>query len=139
MDVPGSGRRARGDDPGHRRSCEPDGVPRVRFFFFSSRRRHTRLTCDWSSDECSSDLINPLIVTPDGELRALDSKYTVDDNALYKNPDIAAMRDLEALDAQERMARERGVTYVKLDGTVRSEERRVGKGGRSRRSLEHGE
>jgi len=62
--------------------------------------------------------INPLIVTPDGELRALDSKYTVDDNALYKHPDIAAMRDLEALDAQERMARERGVTYVKLDGTV---------------------
>ena len=62
--------------------------------------------------------INPLIVTPDGELRALDSKYTVDDNALYKHPDIAAMRDLEALDAQERMARERGVTYVKLDGEV---------------------
>ncbi|HKV69489.1 MAG TPA: ADP-forming succinate--CoA ligase subunit beta [Gaiellales bacterium] len=62
--------------------------------------------------------INPLIVTPDGELRALDSKYTVDDNALYKHPDIAAMRDLEALDVQERMARERGVTYVKLDGTV---------------------
>jgi succinyl-CoA synthetase beta subunit len=62
--------------------------------------------------------INPLIVTPDGELRALDAKYTVDDNALYKHPDIASMRDLDALDAQERMARERGVTYVKLDGTV---------------------
>jgi succinyl-CoA synthetase beta subunit len=62
--------------------------------------------------------INPLIVTPEGELRALDSKYTIDDNALYKHPDIAAMRDLDALDAQERMARERGVTYVKLDGTV---------------------
>jgi succinyl-CoA synthetase beta subunit len=62
--------------------------------------------------------INPLIVTPEGELRALDSKYTVDDNALFKHPDIAAMRDLDALDPQERMARERGVTYVKLDGTV---------------------
>jgi succinyl-CoA synthetase beta subunit len=62
--------------------------------------------------------INPLIVTPEGELRALDSKYTVDDNALYRHPDIAAMRDLDALDAQERMARERGVTYVKLDGTI---------------------
>jgi succinyl-CoA synthetase beta subunit len=62
--------------------------------------------------------INPLIVTPDGELRALDSKYTVDDNALFKHPDIAAMRDMAALDEQERMARERGVTYVKLDGTV---------------------
>jgi succinyl-CoA synthetase beta subunit len=62
--------------------------------------------------------INPLIVTPEGELRALDSKYTVDDNALYRHPDIAAMRDLDALDPQERMARELGVTYVKLDGTV---------------------
>jgi succinyl-CoA synthetase beta subunit len=62
--------------------------------------------------------INPLIVTPEGELRALDAKYTVDDNALFKHPDIAAMRDLDALDPQERMARERGVTYVKLDGTV---------------------
>jgi succinyl-CoA synthetase beta subunit len=62
--------------------------------------------------------INPLIVTPEGELRALDSKYTVDDNALFKHPDIAAMRDLDALDPQERMARERGVTYVKLDGSV---------------------
>jgi succinyl-CoA synthetase beta subunit len=62
--------------------------------------------------------INPLIVTPEGDLRALDSKYTVDDNALFKHPDIAAMRDMAALDEQERMARERGVTYVKLDGTV---------------------
>jgi succinyl-CoA synthetase beta subunit len=62
--------------------------------------------------------INPLIVTPEGNLHALDSKYTVDDNALYRHPDIAEMRDLAALDPQERMARERGVTYVKLDGTV---------------------
>ena len=62
--------------------------------------------------------INPLIVTPDGEVRALDSKYTVDDNALFRHPDIAAMRDLGALPAEERMARERGVTYVKLDGSV---------------------
>jgi succinyl-CoA synthetase beta subunit len=62
--------------------------------------------------------INPLIVTPDGEVRALDSKFTVDDNALYKHPDIAEMRDLEAYPPEERAARERGVTYVKLDGEV---------------------
>ena len=62
--------------------------------------------------------INPLIVTPDGQLRALDSKYTVDDNALFRHPDIAEMRDLAALPPEERMARERGVTYVKLDGYV---------------------
>jgi succinyl-CoA synthetase beta subunit len=62
--------------------------------------------------------INPLIVTPEGELRALDAKVTIDDNALYKHPDTAAMRDVTAADPQEQMARERGVTYVKLDGEV---------------------
>jgi succinyl-CoA synthetase beta subunit len=62
--------------------------------------------------------VNPLIVTPDGEVKALDSKFTVDDNALYKHPDIAEMRDLEAVPAEERAAREKGVTYVKLDGQV---------------------
>ena len=62
--------------------------------------------------------INPLIVTPDGEVRALDSKFTVDDNALLRHPDIAAMRDVAAADPQEQMAREKGLTYVKLDGEV---------------------
>jgi succinyl-CoA synthetase beta subunit len=62
--------------------------------------------------------INPLIVTPDGTVKALDSKFTVDDNALYKHPQIAAMRDLDAVPAQERLAKEKGVTYVKLDGEV---------------------
>jgi succinyl-CoA synthetase beta subunit len=62
--------------------------------------------------------INPLIVTPAGEVRALDSKFTVDDSALFRHPDIAEMRDVEAADPQERLAREKGVTYVKLDGEV---------------------
>jgi succinyl-CoA synthetase beta subunit len=62
--------------------------------------------------------INPLIVTPDGEVRALDSKFTVDDSALFRHPDIAEMRDVEAADPNERFAREKGVTYVKLDGNV---------------------
>ncbi|MFL6043166.1 MAG: succinate--CoA ligase subunit beta, partial [Gaiellales bacterium] len=44
--------------------------------------------------------------------------YTVDDNALFRHPEIAEMRDVEAADPQEQMARERGVNYVKLDGTV---------------------
>src|SRR3989440_238505 len=43
--------------------------------------------------------INPLIVTPDGEVRALDSKFTVDDNALYRHPDVAEMRDPESIPA----------------------------------------
>jgi succinyl-CoA synthetase beta subunit len=62
--------------------------------------------------------INPLIVTPGGEVKALDSKFTVDDNALYRHADIAAMRDIEADDPLELLAREKHVTYVKLDGDV---------------------
>ena len=62
--------------------------------------------------------INPLVVTPEGEVRALDAKFTVDDNALYKHPDVAEMRDVEAADPLETFAREKGVTYVKLDGDV---------------------
>ncbi len=62
--------------------------------------------------------INPLIVTPQGEVRALDSKFTVDDNALFRHPDIAAMRDTAAADPLEALAREKSVTYVKLDGEV---------------------
>jgi succinyl-CoA synthetase beta subunit len=62
--------------------------------------------------------INPLIVTPDGEVKALDSKFTVDENALYKHPEIAEMRDVAAADPLEALAREKGVTYVKLDGDV---------------------
>jgi succinyl-CoA synthetase beta subunit len=62
--------------------------------------------------------INPLIVTPSGEVRALDSKFTVDENALYKHADIAEMRDIAAADPLEAFAREKGVTYVKLDGNV---------------------
>src|SRR5206468_9782016 len=62
--------------------------------------------------------INPLIVTPGGEVKALDSKFTVDDNALFRHPDVAEMRDPEAYPPEERAAREKGVTYVKLDGEV---------------------
>jgi len=61
--------------------------------------------------------INPLIVTPDGAVRALDSKYTVDDNALFRHPDIAEMRDVEAADPQEQLAREKGVNFVKLENS----------------------
>ena len=62
--------------------------------------------------------INPLIVTPGGEVKALDSKFTVDDSALYRHADIAELRDTSAADPLEALAREKGVTYVKLDGTV---------------------
>jgi succinyl-CoA synthetase beta subunit len=70
--------------------------------------------------ECDAMLaeINPLIVTPDGEVKALDSKFTVDDSSLYRHPDIAEFRDTKAADPLEALAREKHVTYVKLDGSV---------------------
>ena len=62
--------------------------------------------------------INPLIVTPTGEVRALDAKVTIDDSALFRHPDLAELRDTAAADPLEAFARERGVIYVKLDGSV---------------------
>ena len=62
--------------------------------------------------------INPLIWTADGRIVALDAKVTIDNNSLYRHPELAEMQDSVTQDAQERMAQERGVTYVKLDGDV---------------------
>ncbi|MGA9859905.1 MAG: ADP-forming succinate--CoA ligase subunit beta [Solirubrobacteraceae bacterium] len=62
--------------------------------------------------------VNPLIVTPERGLRALDAKVTLDGNALYRHPENATLRDLSSEDPQERLAHERGLTYVKLDGDI---------------------
>jgi succinyl-CoA synthetase beta subunit len=62
--------------------------------------------------------VNPLLITKAREVVALDAKVTIDDNALYRHPDVAELSDLSAEDPQERMAKERGLTYVKLDGNV---------------------
>ena len=62
--------------------------------------------------------VNPIVVTPDREVIALDAKVTLDDNALFRHPENAALTDLSAIDEQEAMAAERGLTYVKLDGDV---------------------
>jgi succinyl-CoA synthetase beta subunit len=62
--------------------------------------------------------VNPLIWTTDGRVVALDAKVTIDNNALYRHPELAEMSDSATQDPQERMAQERGVTYVKLDGDV---------------------
>jgi succinyl-CoA synthetase beta subunit len=62
--------------------------------------------------------VNPLIVTPERNLRALDAKVTLDDNALFRHPDSAMLRNPSAEDPQEQMAKERGLTYVKLDGDI---------------------
>jgi succinyl-CoA synthetase beta subunit len=62
--------------------------------------------------------VNPLIVTGDRKVMALDAKVTLDDNSLFRHPGNAALRNVAAEDEQERMARERGLTFVKLDGNV---------------------
>lgn len=62
--------------------------------------------------------INPLAIGPDGHLYALDAKINLDDNALYRHPELEALRDPEEEDPLEREAREKGINFVKLDGTV---------------------
>ena len=61
--------------------------------------------------------VNPLIVTADRKVVALDSKVTIDGNSLYRHEDLAAVADTVD-DPQEQMAKEKGLTYVKLDGNV---------------------
>jgi succinyl-CoA synthetase beta subunit len=62
--------------------------------------------------------VNPMIVTSDREVVALDSKITIDNNSLYRHEELAQLRDLSAEDPQERMAEEKGLTYVKLGGNI---------------------
>jgi succinyl-CoA synthetase beta subunit len=62
--------------------------------------------------------INPLAVTGDGRLLALDAKMVVDDSALPRHPDIEAMRDLSEEDPAEIAARDAGISYIRLDGTI---------------------
>ena len=71
-----------------------------------------------TAEECTLVEVNPLIITPEREVKALDAKVTLDGNALYRHGDNAQLRDLSAEDPQEVMAAERGLTYVKLDGDI---------------------
>jgi succinyl-CoA synthetase beta subunit len=62
--------------------------------------------------------INPLIVTPSGEVKAIDAKVSIDDNELFRRPEIADYRDASAEPEAETRAREAGLTFIKLDGQV---------------------
>ena len=68
--------------------------------------------------DCDLVEINPLILTPDGQVRALDAKVTLDDNAAPRHPEWDEWRGFEELDDRERLARDRGLNYIGLDGTV---------------------
>jgi succinyl-CoA synthetase beta subunit len=70
------------------------------------------------SEEAMLVEVNPLIVTPERDVKALDAKVTLDDNALFRHPQNAELRDPSDEDPQEQMAKERGLTFVKLDGDI---------------------
>jgi succinyl-CoA synthetase beta subunit len=71
-------------------------------------------------EEGDADLveINPLILTPDGRVHALDAKVTLDDNAAFRHPEWEAFGDIDELDDRERLAKSKGLQYVGLDGFV---------------------
>ena len=68
--------------------------------------------------DCSMLEINPLVTTPDGRVLALDAKFGFDDNALFRHPEIVAMRDKEEEDPREVAASEYDLNYLGLDGNI---------------------
>ncbi len=72
----------------------------------------------FEANDCSLMEINPLVVTKDGQVLALDAKLNFDDNALFRQPDLAGLRDLSEEDQSEVEASKYNLNYIKLDGTV---------------------
>jgi succinyl-CoA synthetase beta subunit len=68
--------------------------------------------------DCSMIEVNPLVVTTKGDVLALDAKFNFDDNALYRHPDIAALRDVAEEDPREVEASKHGLNYIGLDGNI---------------------
>jgi succinyl-CoA synthetase beta subunit len=62
--------------------------------------------------------INPLVTTPDGKVKALDAKFNIDDNELFRHAEIEALRDTSAEPEAETLARDAGLTFIKLDGDI---------------------
>ncbi len=71
----------------------------------------------WDKD-CAMVEVNPLLVTKEGKLLALDAKVSFDDNALFRHPDVVALRDLNEEDAKEIEASKFGLSYIALDGNI---------------------
>src|SRR5205085_5731073 len=70
------------------------------------------------SKDCTLAEVNPLAVTPTGAVIALDAKMTFDDNALFRHPDITALRDESEEDPAELRAGKAGLSFIKLKGTI---------------------
>ena len=91
-----------------------DDLSRVR----AAARLFQRLYAAFGAIDASLAEVNPLIVTDAGELLAIDAKVTLDDNALFRHPELEELRDPDSEEPAETEAREKGLSYVKLDGTV---------------------
>lgn len=72
----------------------------------------------YSAGDCDLAEINPLILTPEGNVHALDAKVTLDDNAAFRHPEWEEYEGTEELDEREELAREKGLNYIGLTGTV---------------------
>ena len=78
----------------------------------------TNLYAAFIEKDCSIAEINPLVVTGDGQIMALDAKLNFDDNALYRHKDIQSLRDLNEEDPREIEASKHGLSYIALDGNI---------------------
>jgi succinyl-CoA synthetase beta subunit len=76
------------------------------------------LYCTFIGLDCSMVEVNPLVVTPAGEVLALDAKFNFDDNALYRHPEVAALRDIAEEDPREVEASKHGLNYIGLEGNI---------------------
>ncbi|MDH3252578.1 MAG: ADP-forming succinate--CoA ligase subunit beta [Ignavibacteria bacterium] len=86
--------------------------------FKNSVKFLTALYRAYEAMDCSLAEINPLVVTAEGHVVALDAKINFDDNALYRHPELAALRDLDEEDPLEVEASQSNLNYIKLDGNV---------------------
>jgi succinyl-CoA synthetase beta subunit len=88
----------------------------------AAREQTAAILCDlyrcYVEGDCDLAEINPLILTTEGKVHALDAKVTLDDNATFRHPEWAEYAATETEDPREQMAKERGLTYIGLDGTV---------------------
>jgi len=78
----------------------------------------TGLHAAFIATDASLAEINPLVVTGDHKLLAIDGKLSIDDNALYRHPNLAEMRDIDEETPSERQARRNGLSYIQLDGNI---------------------
>src|SRR5438874_1814551 len=92
-------------------SCEPSQLK-------SASKLFEGLYRTFVAYDCSMFEVNPLVVTTKGEVLALDAKFNFDDNALYRHPEIAALRDIAEEDPREVEASKHGLNYIGLDGNI---------------------